>query len=196
MSFAGIILTAVFVNNVVLHQLLGLCPLFAAAGSRRAALGLGLAAALVLGLTAPAAWALQHLVLEPLRLGYLQTLAFVLLVAGIFRLVRLAAARLAPAVHRALGLHLPALAVNCVVLGSCLLLVPGLSSAWRSAVAGLAAGAGFLLASVVLASIQARLRTERVPEAMRGLPITLLSAALMALGFLAFDRALLANLIG
>jgi electron transport complex protein RnfA len=196
MSFAGTILTIMFVNNVVLHQLLGLCPLFAAAGNRRAALGLGLAVTLALGLTAPAAWTLQHLVLEPLRLAYFQTLAFVLLVAGVFHLVRLAAARLAPAVHRALGLHLPVLAVNCVVLGSCLLLVPGLSSAWRSAVAGLAAGAGFLLASVVLASIQAKLQTERVPEAMRGLPITLLSAALMALSFLAFDRALLANLLG
>ena len=199
MSFAGIIFTAVFVNNVVLYQLLGLCPLFAAACSRRSALGLGLAVSLVLALTAPAVWALQHLVLVPLRLAYLQTLAFVLLIAGIFQLVRLAGlvlARLAPAAHRALGVHLPLAAVNCVVLGSCLLLVPGLSSAGRSAIAGLSAGAGFLITSVVLASIQARLRSEWVPEAMRGLPITLVSAALMALGFLAFDRVLLAKLFG
>jgi electron transport complex protein RnfA len=199
MSFVGIVFTAVFVNNVVLYQLLGLCPLLAAAGSRRSALGLGLSVSLVLALTAPAAWALQHLLLEPLRLAYLQTMAFVLLIAGIFRLVRLggrALARLAPAAHRALGLHLPLAAVNCAVLGACLALVPGLSSAGRSAIAGLAAGAGFLLVSVVLASIQDRLRSEWVPEAMRGLPITLVSAALMALGFLAFDRVLLLNLFG
>ncbi len=199
MSFAGISFTAVFVNNLVLYQLLGLCPLFAAAASRRAALGLGLAVSLLLVLTAPAVWALQHFVLEPLRLARLQTLAFVLLIAGIFQLVRLAGlvlARLSPEAHRALGAHLPLTAVNCAVLGACLALLPGLSSAGRSAVAGLAAGAGFLLASVVLASIQDKLRSEWVPEAMRGLPIALVSAALMALGFLAFDRVLLANLFG
>ena len=199
MSFAGIVFTAVFVNNVVLYQLLGLCPLFAAAGNRRSALSLGLAVSLILVLTAPAVWALEHLVLEPLRLAYLQTLAFVLLIAGIFQLVRLAGlvlAKLSPAAHRALGAHLPLAAVNCVVLGACLAFLPGLSSAGRSTVAGLAAGAGFLLASVVLASIQDKLRSEWVPEAMRGLPITLVSAALMALGFLAFDRVLLANLFG
>jgi electron transport complex protein RnfA len=196
MSFAGIILTAVFVNNVALNQLLGLCPFFEATRRRGDALSLGLAVSLVLTLAAPAAWALHHLVLVPLRLEYLQTLAFVLLIAAIARTAELALRRLPPPVHRALGVHLPLATANCAVLGVCLLATPAVSSALHSMIAGLSAGAGFLLAAVVLSSIRVKLDTERVPGPMRGVPIALVSAALMALGFLAFDRLLLIRLLG
>jgi electron transport complex protein RnfA len=195
-SFAGIILTAIFVNNVVLNQLLGLCPFFEATRSRGTAIGLGLAVTLLLALTAPAAWALHHLVLAPLRLQYLQTLAYVLLIAGMVRAVELVAKRLPPPANRALGARLALTTANCALLGVCLLVTPAAASAWYSVIAGLAAGAGYLLAAVVLSSIRARLETEWVPAPMRGTPIALVSAGLMALGFMAFDRLLLARLIG
>jgi electron transport complex protein RnfA len=195
MSFIGIILTAALVNNVVLNQLLGLCPFFEATERRAAALDLGLAVCLVLTLTAPATWALRHHVLEPLRLEYLQTLAYVLLIAGIVRAVELAVRKLMPAGRGTLRAYLPLLAANCAVLGICLLAAPAAASALQSLIAGLSAGSGFLLASVVLSSIRSKLETEHVPAAMRGLPIALVSAALMALAFLAFDRALVAGLL-
>jgi electron transport complex protein RnfA len=195
MSFIGIILTAVFVNNVVLNQLLGLCPFFEATERKRSALGLGLAVCLVLALTAPATWALYYHVLQPLRLEYLQTLGYVLLIAGIVRAVDFVAGKLMPAGRRALRVYLPLLAANCAVLGVCLLATPAATSAQQSGIAGLSAGAGFLLASVVLSSIRSKLETEHVPAPMRGLPLALVSAALMALAFLAFDRVLFAGLL-
>jgi electron transport complex protein RnfA len=196
MSLIGTILTAVFVNNVVLNQLLGLCPFFEATERKAAAWDLGLAVCLVLTLTAPATWSLYHYVLRPLRLEYLQTLAYVLSIAAIVRVVELAAGKLIPAGRRAPRTYLPLLAANCAVLGVCLLAAPAAESALQSAIAGLSAGSGFLLASVVLSSIRSKLATEHVPAAMRGLPIALVSAGLMALAFLAFDRALLAGLLG
>jgi electron transport complex protein RnfA len=184
MSAVGAILTFTFVNNVVLGQLLGVCPLLGLPRQRRAALRVSLALAAPLPAAALVFWAVRRLVLVPLGLEGLQLIALCLVLALLVLL---------PARGWAAYL-LPQALANCVVLGV------GLATAGYGVVAslvtGLAAGAGYLLAAIVFAGLRERLATEWAPQAMRGLPLSLVTAGLMSLAFLAFDRTLLAALGG
>jgi electron transport complex protein RnfA len=180
----GTVLTFTFVNNVVLGQLLGVCPLLGLPRGPRPALRASLALAAAMPAAALLFWAMRRLVLAPLGLQSLELIAFCLL---------LALPLLLPLRGR-LGLLLPSALLNCAVLGV------GLLSTNRSAAAslavGVAAAAGYLLAAVVFAGLRERLDREWAPRAMRGLPLSLLTAGLMALAFMALDRTLLAALTG
>jgi electron transport complex protein RnfA len=180
----GAVLTFTFVNNVVLGQLLGVCPLLGLPRQRPAALRVGLGLALPLPAAALLSWVVRRLVLAPLGLEGLLLPALCLVLALLVLLpARGGAAFLLP---QALG--------NCAVLGV------GLATAGSGLLAslatGLAAGAGYLLAAVVFAGLRERLAAEQAPEAMRGLPLSLVTAGLMSLAFLAFDRTLLTALGG
>jgi electron transport complex protein RnfA len=196
MSWVGIILIFALVDNVILSRLLGIWPRVGGTGSMRAALGVGVSTTVLMGLSALAGWAIDTLVLDPLRLGFLRTPAFVLSVAGLAFFLEAMAARISPVFVRSSGLSLPGVAINCATLGTVLITTRGGYTAAESLIAGLAAGLGFMLVRALMTAIGERLEIERVPRALRGFPLELVSAGLMAYAFMAFDRAFLARILG
>ncbi|HUI71273.1 MAG TPA: Rnf-Nqr domain containing protein, partial [Spirochaetia bacterium] len=180
---------------IVFSRLLGICPCIGAPGSMRATAGTAAATALVMSVSALAGWALQGLVLSPLGLGFLRTPVFALSVACVTGLLDAVARRAVPRLLRAAGIPFAGVAVNCATLGVVLLAARGGFSAFESLVVGLAAGAGFFIAVGLLAAIRERLEVERVPEWLRGLPLHLISAGLLAYAFLAFDKAFVSRLL-
>jgi electron transport complex protein RnfA len=182
MTMLGTVLTFTFVNNVVLGQLLGVCPFLGLPRGPRTAVRVSLGPAAAMPAAAVLSWALRRLVLAPLGLESLELIALGLVLALLL---------LVPARGQA-GMLLPQAVANCAVLGVALLSAG--SGLARSLAIGAAAGAGYLLAAVVFAGLRERLDREQAPLAMRGLPLSLLTAVLMALAFLAFDRTLLSAL--
>jgi electron transport complex protein RnfA len=196
MSYVGIIITFVFVSNFILSQFLGLCPFIGVSRRMDSALGMGFAVIFVMSLASLATWAVFRLILVPLRLEYLQTIAFILIIAALVQFVEMVIQKISPPLYKALGIYLPLITTNCAVLGIALIAVRSNYNALESVVAGISAGLGFLLAIVLMSSIRERLDMEWVPKPFRGIPIAFVTAGLMALGFMAFDKALLKNLIG
>lgn len=200
MSWFGLILTFALIDNVVLVQMLGVCPCIGAPRRMGTAVGIGIATAVMMSLASLAAWAIRTQVLAPLGLESLLLVAYVLALAGLAIMFEAVAGRFAPGLLRAAGFSASGVAVNCAVLGVVLLgarggAMPGGGlGPLQSLLAGLSAGCGMLLVLVLLSAIRARLDVERVPRALRGLPLSLISAGLLALAFMAFDRALLARL--
>ncbi len=196
MSWIGIILTFALVDNVILSRLLGVEPEASARASLRAAAGIGGFTTLVMAGSALAGWALETLVLAPLGFTILRTPAFVFLVAATAFLLREVTIRLFPGLLNVAGISLPEIAVNCAILGVVLIVSRGGSTALESIVAGLAAGLGYFMVNALMAAIRERLEIEPVPRALRGLPLHLISAGLMAYAFMAFDRTFLARVLG
>jgi electron transport complex protein RnfA len=196
MSWVALLLTFSLVNNVVLGRLLGICPCVSAPRGMRAAVGIGVSVSAIMSVSALTAWALAHLVLDPLGLGFLLLPAFLLSLAGLTFFLDAMARLLFPLVVRAVGFSLPAVAVNCATLGVALIVAYGPYGPLEGLLAGLASGLGFLLVLALLTAIRERLDTEQAPAALRGLPLHLISAALLAWAFMAFDRGFLARLLG
>jgi electron transport complex protein RnfA len=200
-SWIGLLLTFALVENVVLVQMLGVCPCVGAPRRMGTAVGIGIATVVMMSLASLAAWAIRAQVLVPLGLEWLQTAGFVVAIAALALLFEAAAGRFAPGLLRAAGFSARGVGVNCAVLGAALIAAraaaaPGSGfGPLESLAAGFSAGCGVLLVLVLLSAIRAKLDTERVPVALRGLPISLISAGLLALAFLAFDRALIARLL-
>jgi Na+-translocating ferredoxin:NAD+ oxidoreductase subunit A len=196
MSYIGIIITFILINNFVLSQFLGLCPFIGVSKNVESAVGMGFAVTFVMALASLATWAIQHGVLIPLGLEYLQTITFILVIAALVQLVEMIIQKISAPLYKALGIYLPLITTNCAVLGIALIAVRSNYGALESFVAGFAAGVGFLLAIVLMSTIRERLESEWVPKPFRGVPIAFISGGLMALAFMAFDKALLRNLIG
>ncbi len=196
MTYVGIIITYVFVSNLVLSQFLGLCPFVGVSNKTENAVGMGFAVIFVMGTATLITWAFQHFVLLPLDIVFLQTAIFILVIASIVQLVEMVIRKTSPPLYKALGIYLPLITTNCGVLGIALISVNEGYNAIESFIAGISAGIGFILALLFMAAIRERLDMERVPKHLRGTPIAFISGGLMALAFLAFDRALLANIIG
>ncbi len=195
MSWIGIILTFALVDNIVLSRLLGICPCVGAPRGMKGALAVGVATALLMSLSALAAWIIQSVALDPLGLAFLRTPAFVLAVACLAWLLEAIARRTAPDLLRSVGFPLSGIAINCATVGAALLVTRSGLDALGSLIAGLATGAGFFIVIVLLTAIGERLEVEKVPEPLRGLPLQLISAGLLAYAFVAFDRAFLARLL-
>jgi electron transport complex protein RnfA len=195
MSLLGIILTFSLIDNIVLSRLLGICPCVGAPGGMRATVGTSAATALLMSLSALAAWALETFLLYPLGLEFLRTPVFVLSVACIAVFLDAVARFAVPQLLRAAGIPLSGVAFNCATLGVVIIVSKGSFSALQSLIVGLAAGVGFFIALSILTAIRERLEVEKVPEWLRGLPLHLISAALLAYAFMAFDRAFLSQLL-
>jgi len=195
-SYIGIIITFVFINNFILTQFLGLCPFIGVSRKTDSAIGMGFAVIFVMSMAALATWAVYRLILVPLNIEYLQTISFILIIAALVQLVEMVIIKISPPLYKALGIYLPLITTNCAVLGIALIAVRSDYNAMESFVAGISAGLGFLLAIVVMSTIREKLDTERVPKPFRGVPIAFVTAGLMALAFMAFDKALLKNLLG
>ncbi len=196
MSYVGIIITFVFINNFILSQFLGLCPFIGVSKNTESAVGMGFAVTFVTALASLATWAVQKFLLVPIGLEFLQTITFILLIAALVQLVEMIIQKISPPLYKALGIYLPLITTNCAVLGIALIAVRSNYNAFESFVAGFAAGLGFLLAILLMSSIREKLDSEWVPKPLRGIPIAFITGGLMALAFMAFDRALLRNLIG
>jgi electron transport complex protein RnfA len=179
-------LGASLVNNFVLTQFLGLCPFVGVSRRFEAAAGMSLATLFVLTLASGASYAAWHWILEPLGLGYLRTLVFILLIAAVVQATEMLVRASSPLLHELLGVFLPLITTNCAVLGVALINLERQHGFIESLVFGAAAAAGFGLALLTFAGLRERMETADVPAAFRGTPIALVTAGLMALAFMGF----------
>lgn len=196
MTYVGIIITFVFVNNFILTQFLGLCPFIGVSKNVESAVGMGFAVTFVMSIASLVTWIIYNFVLIPLHLAFLQTITFILVIATLVQLVEMVIQKISPPLYKALGIYLPLITTNCAVLGIALIVIRNDYSALESFVGGFAAGLGFLLAITLMSTLREKLDTEKIPKAFRGVPIAFITGGLMALAFMAFDKALLKNLLG
>ena len=191
-TFSYILITSVLVNNYVLTQFLGLCPFLGVSKKLNQALGMGVAVILVMVLATAATWPIQNLVLIPLELDYLQTIVFSLVIASLVQLVEMALKKFSPSLHASLGVYLPLITTNCAVLAVCKNALTNETVAASSLpfitalIYAIACGIGFLLAMVLFAGVRSVLETAKPPKSFEGVPITLVSAAIVALAFSGF----------
>ncbi|MCL2793424.1 MAG: RnfABCDGE type electron transport complex subunit A [Spirochaetaceae bacterium] len=196
MTYVTIIITYILISNLVLTQFLGMCPFIGVSKNVESAVGMGFAVTFVATMATLVTWAIQAYILVPLNVTFLQTVAFILVVASLVQLVEMVMQKFAPPLYKALGLFLPLMTTNCAILGIAVIAVRANYNALESFTAGLAAGLGFLLAIFIISTIRERLDTELVPKPFKGAPIAFVTAGLMAMAFMAFDKALLNNIIG
>ena len=182
-----IIVTTVLVNNVVLSQFLGICSFLGVSKQIKTSASLGAAVTFVIGIASAVAYLLYNFVLVPFDLTYLQTIVFILVIAALVQLVEMFLKKTSPALYQALGIFLPLITTNCAVLGVALTNVQNQYSFIESVISGVGTGLGYTLAIVLLASIRTRIDESTIPVPFRGMPIVLLSAALMAIAFMGFS---------
>ena len=186
-SLMSISLGAILVNNFILAQFLGICPFMGVSQKTSTAMGMGLAVTFVMGIASAVTWAVNTYILIPLDLGYMQTVAFILVIAALVQFVEMFLQKAVPTLYQALGIHLPLITTNCAVLGVALLNIQKSYNFIESVVYGITGGIGFLVAIVLFASIRAHTEDADCPKSFRGFPIALISAGLLALAFMGFS---------
>lgn len=185
-TLIAIIIGAIFVNNVVLSQFLGICPFLGVSSKVNTSLGMGMAVTFVMALAAIVTWCLQNYILVPFGIEYMQTIVFILVIAALVQMVEIVLKKVSPALYQALGIFLPLITTNCAVLGVAILMVQKDFSLITGVVYAVATAIGFALALVLFAGIRERLEVEDVPQALRGVPIALITASLLAMAFMGF----------
>ena len=179
---------AMLVNNYVLSKFLGICAFLGVTKKKDAAIGMGLAVTFVMVIASIVSWAVYNLVLIPLNITYLKTIAFVLVIASLVQFVEMVVKKISPNLYKALGIYLPLITTNCAVLGMAVTNVQAEYGFLESVVNGLGAACGFMLSMILLAFLRERIDgNDNIPESLRGLPITLFTAALMSIAFLGFQ---------
>ena len=186
-SLLGILLSAILTENFILVKFYGICPFMGVSKKTDTALGMGMAVTFVMAIASAACWAVNKLILIPLELEYMQTVAFILVIASIVQVVEMFLKKSMPALYQALGVYLPLITTNCAVLGVALVNVQKGYNFLFSVLNGAAGGLGFTLAIVLFASIRERLDEEDVPKSFKGFPIALIAAGLLALAFMGFS---------
>lgn len=188
LSYFAIIIGAIFVNNVVLAQFLGICPFLGVSSKVETSLGMGAAVTFVMAIAAVVAWLIQTYVLVPLDIVYMQTIVFILVIAALVQMVEIMLKKLSPSLYQALGIFLPLITTNCAVLGAAISNIDNSYSFIGSMVYGVGSGLGYTLAIVLFSSIRERLdATSKCPKCFEGFPIALVSAALLAMSFMGFS---------
>ena len=182
-----VFITAIFVNNVVLSQILGICPFLGVSKKINTALGMSGAVAFVLVLATLVTYLLQYYVLNPLELGYLQTIACILVIAALVQLVEIILKKVSPALYQALGVFLPLITTNCAVLGVAILVIQKEFNLMMGVWYALSTALGFGLALVIFAGIREQLNLVSVPKGMQGMSIALVTAGLLAMAFMGFS---------
>ncbi|MBS5852225.1 MAG: electron transport complex protein RnfA [Bacilli bacterium] len=181
-----ILMTSVLVNNYVLNRFLGICPFLGVSKKLNQAVGMGVAVIFVMLLATLVTWPIQRFLLEPNDLGYMQTIIFILVIAALVQLVEIILKRYMPSLHKALGVYLPLITTNCAVLGVTINNINDGYNFLESMVSSLGCGLGFLLAMVLFAGVRSRLETSNAPNSFKGLPITLIAAAIVSCAFFGF----------
>lgn len=185
-ELAIILMTSVLVNNYVLNKFLGICPFLGVSKKLNQAVGMGVAVTFVMILATLVTWPIQIYILNPLNLGYMQTIVFILVIAALVQLVEIILKKHIPSLHKSLGVYLPLITTNCAVLGVTINNITDGYNFIESIVSSLGCGLGFLLAMVLFAGVRSRLETANPPKAFAGLPMTLIAAAIVACAFFGF----------
>ena len=186
-SYFAIIIGAIFVNNVVLAQFLGICPFLGVSSKVETSLGLGAAVTFVMALSSLVVWLIQTYILAPLGIEYMQTIVFILVIAALVQMVEIILKKVSPSLYQALGIFLPLITTNCAVLGVAILMIQKEFNLLQSVVYSTSTAIGFALALVIFAGLRERLEFEEVPKAFRGVPIALITASLLAMAFMGFS---------
>ncbi|MGM0530276.1 MAG: electron transport complex subunit RsxA [Bacteroidota bacterium] len=187
MEYVIIIISAVFVNNIVLNRFLGICPFIGVSSKVETAIGMTGAVAFVMTLATIITYLLQNYILLPLNITFMQTITFILVIASLVQLVEIVLKKVSPPMYQALGIFLPLMTTNCAILGVALLAVQNNYNLLESVVFGLANAIGFGLALVVFAGLREHLDLVNVPKPMRGVPIAFIVAGLLSLAFMGFS---------
>ena len=186
-SLLAISLGAILSNNFIFSQFLGICPFLGVSKKVDTAVGMGFAVTFVMGLASAITWAVNKFILVPLDLEYMQTVAFILVIASLVQFIEMFLQKSMPSLYTALGVYLPLITTNCAVLGVALLNIQEGYNFIESVVYGITGGIGFLVAIVLFASIRERLVFAEYPKSFEGFPIALVTAGLMALAFMGFS---------
>ncbi|MFW9603145.1 MAG: electron transport complex subunit RsxA [Prevotella sp.] len=187
MEYLLIFISAIFVNNIVLSQFLGICPFLGVSKKIDTAIGMGSALAFVLTLATIITWLVQKYVLDALGIGYLQTLAFILIIAALVQMVEIILKKVSPTLYQALGIFLPLITTNCCVLGVAILVIQKDYSLMQSIVYAFSTALGFALSLVLFAGIREQQELMKIPKGMQGMSIVLITASLLALSFMGFS---------
>ncbi len=186
MTYLMIFITGIFVNNIILSQFLGICPFLGVSKKISTALGMGMAVTFVMTLATVVTYLLYYTFLQPYGLEFMNTVAFILVIASLVQMVEIILKKTSPALYGALGIFLPLITTNCAVLGVALLVIQKNFTLMAGICYCLAAALGFTLAIVIFAGIRERLERTNVPPFMRGTPIVLITAALLSMAFMGF----------
>ncbi len=187
MEYILIFISAIFVNNIVLSQFLGICPFLGVSKKVDTALGMGAAVAFVMTLATIVTYLVQIYVLNPNGLQYLQTLAFILVIASLVQMVEIILKKVSPALYQALGIFLPLITTNCAVLGVAILVIQKDYSLIESVVYAFSTALGFALALVGFSGIREQLELVKIPKGMQGMAIVMITAGLLSLAFMGFS---------
>ena len=187
MEYLLIIISAILVSNIVLTQFLGICPFLGVSGKISTALGMGAAVTFVMAIATTVTFLTYDYVLKPLGLDYLQTIAYILTIAALVQMVEIMLKKVSPALYRALGVFLPLITTNCAILGVALLVIQKDFDLLQSVVYAVANALGFALALVIFAGIREQLELADVPAGMRGVPLAMVTAGILAMAFMGFS---------
>lgn len=187
MEYIGIIIVAIFVNNVVLAQFLGICPFLGVSKKVDTAIGMSAAVTFVLTIATIVTFLLQKGLLEPFGLQYLQTITFILVIASLVQMVEIIIKKVSPPLYQALGVFLPLITTNCVILGVAILVIQKDFTLLSSVIYAVATAAGYALALIIFSTIREQLSLTKVPKSMQGVPIALITAGILAMAFMGFS---------
>ncbi len=187
LEFISIIITAIFVNNIVFAQFLGICPFIGVSRKLSSAAGMGAAVTFVIVLATTVTWLLQEYVLIPLGIEFMQTIVFILVIAALVQMLEIILKKIAPALYSALGVFLPLITTNCAVLGVAIYVVRNDLDLASSLVYAFSTAVGYSMAICIFAGIREQLAWTNVPKVMRGVPIALICAGLLAMAFMGFS---------
>ena len=183
----AIVIGAIFVNNVVLSQFLGICPFLGVSSKVDTSLGMGMAVTFVMALSAVVTWAIQNYILVPFGIEYMQTITFILVIAALVQMVEIVLKKMSPALYQALGIFLPLITTNCAVLGAAITITQKGYGIFTGLIYGIGTAVGFTIAIVLMAGIREKIEHNDIPEAFKGTPIVLVTAGLMAIAFFGFS---------
>jgi electron transport complex protein RnfA len=187
MELVAIFVAAILINNFVLRYFLGICPFLGVSKKIDSAISMGLAVTFVMTITAVVSWAINHWILMPLKLDYLQIVSFILVIASLVQLVEMFIRKISPPLYQALGIYLPLITTNCSIFFLALMAALREYNLAESVIFGFGSGLGFTLAIILMAAIREQLDLSDVPEALKGAGIALIVAGIMALAFLGFS---------
>ena len=186
MEYLKLFVFAVFVSNVVLSQFLGICPFLGVSTKVSTASGMGMAVVFVMVIATLVTFLIQHCILDPLGLGFLQTIMFILVIAALVQMVEIILKKISPSLYQALGVFLPLITTNCAVLGVAILVIQKDFNLLQGLVYSVSIAIGFTLALVLFAGIREHLEWVGVPKGVKGTPIALISAGILAMAFMGF----------
>lgn len=187
LTYISIFVTAIFVNNIVLSQFLGICPFLGVSKRIDSALGMGAAVTFVMTIATIVTYLLQTYLLMPMKLDYMQTIVFILVIAALVQLLEIIIKKIAPSLYQALGVFLPLITTNCTILGVALIVIQKNLSLLEATVYAISTAIGFTLALVIFAGMREQMSLFHIPKAMQGTPIALIAAGLLAMAFMGFS---------